>query len=596
MQDQVNPKQVPTQHPLDKPLVVLITNEVWAMDLLRTALSSDVAQLEIIPRDANCIERAIRLAPSVVAVEISGAGPQGFDLLRAFAHNETTKEIPCVAMAALPDPLIRAAAFAASAEDFISRLSEPEEVRSRIGTLAKLGMAHCRERMAEAEIAALQKRLNDRAHSLTDSERKVMRLEKSLVVDSDTYRKRVGGLLEVGNELNEVQDIHILMEKILSQARKLIGADAGTIFIRENKLLRFKYAQNDTLSKRPGVVDASRFRFSSQVLPVNDRSIAGWVSESGESVNIADAYALDPGSQFQFDATFDRLTGYRTESVLALPLRSSNGRTVGVLQLLNAMDSDDRKRIRFTDSDKELLSHFASIATAAIERTQLTESVITKVLLMTETWDPSETPHHTERVSGIATVLFEEWASRRGPVGPAFERDRDRLRIAARFHDIGKIGVDNLILKKPSKLDAAEFENVKRHVLYGARIFVGQSTEFDESSLEVALNHHERWDGSGYPGYVDIDGNLLLDPITNQPRLGGKKGEDIPLFARFVSIADVFDALSNKRCYKEAWAERKVLDTIRGESGKHFDPELVDIFFSKLSLIRDIHKLHPDAS
>ena len=215
---------------------------------------------------------------------------------------------------------------------------------------------------------------------------------------------------------------------------------------------------------------------------------------------------------------------------------------------------------------------------------------------MTETWDPSETPHHTERVSGIATVLFEEWASRRGPVGPAFERDRDRLRIAARFHDIGKIGVDNLILKKPSKLDAAEFENVKRHVLYGARIFVGQSTEFDESSLEVALNHHERWDGSGYPGYVDIDGNLLLDPITNQPRLGGKKGEDIPLFARFVSIADVFDALSNKRCYKEAWAERKVLDTIRGESGKHFDPELVDIFFSKLSLIRDIHKLHPDAS
>ena len=93
---------------------------------------------------------------------------------------------------------------------------------------------------------------------------------------------------------------------------------------------------------------------------------------------------------------------------------------------------------------------------------------------------------------------------------------------------------------------------------------------------------------------MDIDGNLLLDPNTNQPRVGGKKGEDIPLFARVVSIADVFDALSNKRCYKEAWSERKVLDTMRVESGKHFDPELVDIFFSKLSIIRDIHKLHPD--
>ncbi len=592
MQDQANPKHGLTQHPLDKPLVVLVTNEVWAIDLLRTALSSDFAQLEIIPRDANSIERTIRLAPSVVAVEISSPGTQGFDLLRTLATNETTKEIPCVAMAALPDPLIRAAAFAASAEEFISRLSEPEEVRSRIGTLAKLGMAHCRERMAEAEIAALQKRLNDRAHSLTDSERLVTHLQKSLVVDGQAHRNRVDGLLAIGMELNKVQDIHLLMDRILSEARKLIGADAGTIFIRENKLLRFAYAQNDTLSRRPGAVEHPRF--SSYLLPVSDRSIAGWVGASGESVNIANAYALDPGSPFQFDASFDRLTGYRTQSVLALPLRTSLGRTVGVLQLLNATDSDGRPRPRFTDSDQALLSHFASIATVAIERTQLTESIITRMLRMTETRDPIETGHHIERVSGIAAALFEEWAYRRGLEGPAFERQRDRLRIAARLHDVGKIGVSDLILKKPSKLDAAEYEIVKRHVLIGARFFVDQPTEFDESSREVAMNHHERWDGGGYPGYVDIDGNLLLDPNTNQPRLGGKKGEDIPLFARVVSIADVFDALSNKRCYKEAWSERKVLDTMRVESGKHFDPELVDIFFSKLSIIRDIHNLHPD--
>ncbi len=140
----------PSRNSLDIPLVVLATNELWATDLLRCACGGDWAQLEIIPRDHNSLERAIRLAPSVLAVEISGPGAEGFDLLRAFALNETTREIPCVAMAALPDPLVRAAAFAASAEEFISKLSEPEEVRSRIRTLGKLGMAHSRERMAES--------------------------------------------------------------------------------------------------------------------------------------------------------------------------------------------------------------------------------------------------------------------------------------------------------------------------------------------------------------------------------------------------------------------------------------------------------------
>ena len=234
------------------------------------------------------------------------------------------------------------------------------------------------------------------------------------------------------------------------------------------------------------------------------------------------------------------------------------------------------------------------MATVAIERTQLTESIITRMLCMTESRDPIESPLHIARVTGIAGILFEEWAHRRGLTGPAFERQRERLRIATRLHDVGKIGVSDVILKKPAKLDAHEYEEMKQHVLIGARFFLDQPTEFDESSREVVLNHHERWDGGGYPGYVDLDGNVLIDPITHQRKLGGKKGEDIPLFARVVALADVFDALSHKRCYKEAWLERRVLDTIRGEAGKQFDPEIVDIFFSKLSDIRDISELHTE--
>ena len=592
MSESSNQNRSIMNQPLDTPLLILATNESWAADLLRTVVTLDIAQLEIIRRDDQAFDRILRDAPSVIAIELTGPGTHGFDLLRALASHEDTKNIPCIALSPLPDPLIRAAAFAASAEDFMSRLSDPYEVSARVNTLAKLGMAHTRERMAEAEIAMLHKRLHEGAHSLTDSERLVTHLQKSLKEDSTLHRNRQDGLVAISLELNKVQDIHLLMDLILSEARALIGADAGTVYIRENKILRFAYAQNDTIARRGGSVEAPRF--SSYLLPVTENSIAGWVGVSGESVNIANAYALEPGLAFQFDPSFDRITGYKTQSVLALPLRTSLGRTVGVLQLINAKDSDGRSRPRFTDADQSLLSHFASMATVAIERTQLTESIITNMLRMTESRDPMETLPHLKRVSGIAAVLFEEWAHRRGLEGPAFERQRDRLLIAARLHDVGKVGVSDLILRKPAKLDAAEYEAVKKHVIIGAKFFLDQQTEFDESSREVALNHHERWDGGGYPGYVDLDGNLLLDSITRQPKLGGKKGEDIPLFARVVAIADVFDALSHKRWYKEAWLERRVLDTIRSEAGHQFDPELVEIFFAKLSGIRDIRELHPD--
>ncbi len=575
-----------SKQPLDRPLLLLVTNESWASDLLRTSVTSDIAQLEIIRRDDHSFQRIRRDAPSVIAVELTGPGAQGFDLLRELAAHEDTSDIPCIAMAPLPDPLIRAAAFKESAEEFMSRLSEPDEVRMRVNTLAKLGMAKLQVRMADAEMSALQKRLDDRVHLLTDSESKVKYLEKSLGTDTKLLRNRVDGLVNIGIKLHEVQDIDLLMDLILSEARNLIGADAGTVYFLEKKKLRFAYMQNDTMKRRRGDMGATLS------MPTSENSIAGWVGVSGESLNIANAYALEPGCPYQFDSTFDSMTGYKTQSVLALPLRTSSKRTVGVLQLINATDSDGRARPRFTEEDQALLSHFASMATVAIERSQLTEINIKRMLSMMEMRDPIETGPHNSRVVGISVILYEEYARCQGWDGPDFERKRARLRVAASLHDVGKVAVSDLILKKAGKLNAAEYEKMKEHVLWGATLFGDH--EFDETTKEVVLNHHERWDGGGYPGYIDLDGNVLIDPITRQPKLGGKKGEDIPLSARVVALADVFDALSHKRCYKEAWLERRVLDTIRAEAGKQFDPELVRIFFEKWSDIRDIRQLHLD--
>ena len=572
----------------DRVLVALVSDQTWTKDLLRDACDREDFEVRQLPRSDDAFERIVRMAASVIVVDISGGDPAPFDLLRQLQAAPETRSLPTLALSPTPDPLARAAAIAVGVEDVAHRGVDPEELQSRLKTLARLANAAMRDQEHEASLHRLQVRLRERGRELEESHRLVEHMRHSLQADQHTQRSRVEGLVQVAMELNKLQDFHVLMDRILKEARRLIHADAGTIYIREGKLLRFAYAQNDTLDR-----DAvGSPRFSSFLLPVGDGSIAGWVSASGEAVNLADAYELDSRAPYRFDRSFDQMTGYRTRSVLAMPLRTSMGRVVGVLQVMNATGSDGRSRPRFNDDDVTLLGHFASMATVAIERTQLTESIINRMLRMTETIDPDETGRHTEKVAGMSAILFEGWAQRRGLEGPAFERQRDRLRIAAKLHDVGKVGIDNRILKKPRgvPLTPEEFAEVRRHVIIGASFFLDNPTEVDEVARDVALNHHERWDGSGYPGHVDVFGHPIPDPATGLPRTGGKKGLEIPLFARIVGLADVVDALASERCYKPAWEERRVLEEVRAHAGRHFDPELVEIFFERLEAIRELRR------
>jgi HD-GYP domain-containing protein (c-di-GMP phosphodiesterase class II) len=126
-------------------------------------------------------------------------------------------------------------------------------------------------------------------------------------------------------------------------------------------------------------------------------------------------------------------------------------------------------------------------------------------------------------------------------------------------------------------------------------LFGDRQSDFDVAAAKVALNHHEKWNGTGYPGYIDLQtGAPLSDRVGSDGAARGKKGEEIPLFGRIVALTDVFDALSSKRCYKEAWDESQVLKTIEQDAGSHFDPELVEIFFSSLKMIRAIQERYQD--
>jgi HD-GYP domain-containing protein (c-di-GMP phosphodiesterase class II) len=255
---------------------------------------------------------------------------------------------------------------------------------------------------------------------------------------------------------------------------------------------------------------------------------------------------------------------------------------IGVLQLINAMDSQGEV-IPFADDDEEIIIYFANTAANALERAKMTREIILRMNRMAEMRDPKETGPHVNRVAAYSVTLYEAWGRRKGLPREEIDRNRDVLRMSAMLHDVGKVAISDTILKKPGRFTPEEFQVMKLHTLYGADLFSDIYSDFDESAGIVALNHHERWDGKGYPGIQTEDGGTR-----------GKQGEEIPLFGRIVALADVYDALSCRRCYKEAWNEDQVLDTIRDESGKQFDPELVEVFLENLDSFKQIESLYPD--
>ena len=439
-----------------------------------------------------------------------------------------------------------------------------EEVRAFIH---KIGLGQFSQRLnlpLKGELAVVAVELNKTASKLERQQ------DALLTID------------EISEELNSIQDIDILMESILQKARKLIGCDGGSVYLQEDKdSLRLKYVQNETLDKKK---DHKGPAIKSSKIPINEGSIAGYVAKTGEILNIPDAYAIAPNSPFHFNHTFDDASGYRTKAMLTVPLQTSAGKNVGVLQLINPTDTEGQPRL-FGEGDEKMIGRFKSPASVALERAALTRSLVNRMIKMAELRDPSETSVHCDRVSAYAIILYEEWAKRRGLDEKKIQHERDVLGIAARLHDVGKVAISDAILKKPGRLTAEEYEVMKNHTTEGAKLFRERESVLDQPTIDVTLHHHERWDGGGYPG--DRDGEFTYDLKETSPSTGvGLKGEGIPLFARLVAVADVFDALSSKRMYKEAWPEDRVLAEMKVNAGKQFDPELIDILFEKIEEIR----------
>lgn len=388
-------------------------------------------------------------------------------------------------------------------------------------------------------------------------------------------------ILNTIKELDRLNDIDMILDRILYEARALANADAGSIFLAQGNDLIFNQVQNDSLYGEEGNRAA---QYTNLTVPCTNDSIVGHAALTGEIIAIDDAYNLPAHLPCTFNSTFDQEFSYRTVSILAIPLHSFNNQIVGVMQLINAQDEQQRP-IPFSKQIQTYLQLFANNAAVAIERGIMNREIILRMVRMSELHDPKETGAHVQRVGAYSAEMYRRWAKKNNIDSRELKSRHDMIRLAAMLHDVGKVGIADVILKKPGRLDSVEFSTIKQHTVLGARLFANPTSSLDRMSMEIALHHHEKWDGSGYPGAVNLAEDTAI--TCRGARLSGTA---IPLEARITALADVYDALASTRVYKMAWDDEDIYAEILAGSGKHFDPDLVDIFFDITDVLKAIRQ------
>ena len=338
-------------------------------------------------------------------------------------------------------------------------------------------------------------------------------------------------IIESEKLLGEIQDVDVLLERILTEARAIVHADAGSIYVVDGNNLKIKYAQNDSRLKELAPGEKLPYTFFS--FPINEKSISGYVAYSNEPLNIPDAYEIPEDKPYKFNQTTDRTTDYRTKSIYTIPLKTPAGKLLGILQIINAQN-DEGEVIAFDEDAELFITHFAQNAIKALENAYLTSNMVRRMLKMAEFRDPKETYPHVERVSSFSLEIYDRWAFNHNVPDSQSHKFRDTLKIAAKFHDVGKVGISDVILKKQfPRFTDEERAIMQGHTCIGANLFEPPESFLDEMCRDVALFHHERWDGgeTAYPGATDFRNFVIGAPIEPARHLSGN---EIPLCARML--------------------------------------------------------------
>lgn len=361
---------------------------------------------------------------------------------------------------------------------------------------------------------------------------------QSFEVDAE---KPLVALLNVARTLAAETSLELLLKTVAQEIKKVLDADRCSVFLLDK-------VNNQLVSKIALGMGTQEIRFPA------DSGLAGYVAQSGEIINIKDAY-----SDSRFNQDIDKETGYKTETILCMPIWNMKHEILGVFQVLNKINGT------FTKEDEELLIAIGSSAGIAIENAKLFES---QQLMIQEQKDLFKsfvdtlaasidardkiTAGHSNRVKMYSELICNAMGTD--------ERMKANIIHAAVLHDIGKIGIRDAVLQKNGKLTDDEYKHIQEHVRFTYDILnrVYISDEFKEVA-EIASSHHEKYDGTGYFRKL--------------------KGNEIHFGGRVLAVSDVFDAITSKRHYRDKMPIKNALDIIKSGSWKHFDGDIVDAFF-----------------
>lgn len=328
--------------------------------------------------------------------------------------------------------------------------------------------------------------------------------------------------------LNSNLRLNDLLSEIQEEICNVVGADAASIMLRDGEHLKFFV----TVGRVSGKIES---------IPVPMNSIAGTIYNEGKPMVFNDLVS----NPLHFKGV-DKVSHFKTENIAGSPIWVENEK-IGVLEVLN-------KKGGFDEEDSRIVDLFARLIGKKLLSTWRYEKFSSQykniLLAIASAIDKRDnyTHQHSKNVAFYSVEIGRK-------LGLSQEK-LEKLEFSAILHDVGKIGIPDNILRKPGKLDEREFDEIKRHTEYGAEI-LSRIRYVDDDVVKGALEHHERLDGSGYPT--------------------GKSDGDISLFGRIVGVADVFDALSSRRVYKEAWSIWEAFGVLEAEakSGK-LDPEIVE--------------------
>jgi len=384
---------------------------------------------------------------------------------------------------------------------------------------------------------------------------RIKQLQNGMDYSLPTQTDPLVSLVKISRSITALTDIDELLKVIAEETRNAMQADRCTVFLWDKDT-------NELWSKVALGVENKEIRFPA------DKGLAGYVVQTGETLNITDAY-----SDSRFNPEVDKNTGYHTKTILCMPIMNNNHEIIGAFQVLNKIDGI------FTKNDEDLLIAIGGSASIALENAQLFdqqlqmyreqkllfESFIDTLATSVDARDKI-TAGHSTRVKLYSSLIADELN--------LSQKDKNLLEKAATLHDIGKIGIRDSVLQKEGKLTDEEYKHIQEHVRITHNILnkLYMSPDF-RIITEMASSHHEKFDGSGYYRHL--------------------KGEEITLGGRILAVADVFDAITSKRHYRDKMPIKNVLGIISDGAGSHFDPNLVDTFL-KITLDKIVNVLLSD--